>query len=248
MISIGHLDLNLTEHCNLSCLNCSHASPYSTPRFMSLEIIERDLAALKPFLKTHAINLVGGEPTLHKQIVEIMRLVKKIQIDVSTTFITNGTQLLRMQEDFWKELEYLSISIYPGLDPACIEKAKEMQRVYSFGMGLRESNEFHRQFRKEPNDGSHFASCHWKSDCYTVHEGFFYLCPQAAFFPSRFMGLQDGVDGLSLDGITEEKLAAYMHRTEPFNACRICIANEMYCAPWRQSSKRSEWLKESKSV
>lgn len=247
MIEIGHLDLNIVEHCNLSCVSCSHGSPAADVWSMSLESIERDLSALKPFLHCQSINVVGGEPTLHKRIVEILKIIKRIRMDVGTVVVTNGTLLHRMPEEFWKELEYLSISVYSALDKSNLVIAEEKQKQYGFGLGQREFTHFHRQFRKEPNDGSHFKDCHWKSDCYTVHEGHFYLCPQSAFFPKRFMGLAENTDGFPLEGATEEKLRAFTQRTEPLQTCRICIANEMKPAPWRESA-RKDWLEQSKSA
>lgn len=247
MITLGHIDWNIAESCNMACVSCSHAAPVALARFLSLEQIERDLMALKPVLRCHANQLVGGEPLLHKDIVEIMRLMKRIRLDVATVVITNATLLPRMAEDFWRELEYLSISVYPTLKPECLDLARVKQKQYGFGLGERVFTEFHRQFRKEPNDGSHFSECHWKSDCYTVHDGHFYLCPQSVFFTKRFMGLEAHSDGLTLEGITEDKLQAFLNRTEPLNACRICMANEMKPALWREA-KRSEWLQVSKAI
>lgn len=247
MIEIGHLDLNVVTHCNMACVNCSHTSPAAAPWSMSLETIEHDLTALKPILHAQNVNVVGGEPTLHKQLVEIMRLLKRIRLDISTVVITNATLLPRMPEEFWQELEYLSISVYPALNARCLELAHEKQKQYGFGLGERIFTEFHRQFRKEPNDGSHFHNCHWKSNCFTVHEGYFHLCPQGAFMPERFMGLGAHTDGLTLEGITEDKLQAFLNRTEPLNACRMCMANEMKPAPWMEA-KRSEWLQVSKAI
>jgi hypothetical protein len=244
---VGHIDWNIAESCNMSCTSCSHAAPVAERSFLSVEQIERDLLALKPILRCHSNQLVGGEPLLNPNIVEIMRLMKRVRMDLGTVVITNGTLLPRMPEEFWQEMEYLSISVYPVLKPECLELAREKQKQYGFGLGERVFTEFHRQFRKEPNDGSHFATCHWKSDCYTVHDGAFYLCPQSVFFPHRFMGLEKGVDGLPLAGITEDKLNAFLHRTEPLIACRICMANEMKPAPW-QESPRKQWLEESKAI
>lgn len=247
MISLGHIDWNISEACNMACVSCSHAAPVAPAGFLSLDVIERDLLTLKPFLRCHANQLVGGEPLLHRDIVEIMRLMKRVRMDAATVVITNGTLLPRMEEEFWRELEYLSISVYPVLKAECLELAREKQKQYGFGLGERVFTEFHRQFRKEPNDGAHFSTCHWKSDCYTVHEGHFFLCPQSVFFNKRFLNEAAHIDGLSLDGITEEKLNAFLHRTEPLNACRICMANEMKPAPWREAP-RKEWLEISKTI
>lgn len=247
MITIGHLDLNIVEHCNMTCVNCSHASPVAAPWSMTLETIERDLLALKPILRCRNLNLVGGEPLLHKQLVEIMRLVKSIRIDETTCVITNGTLLPRMGAEFWSELEYLSISVYPTLPPANVNLAESKSREFAFGLGTRVFTDFHRQFRNEPNDGSHFASCHWKSDCFTVHEGHFYLCPQSAFFPKRFTGAPENIDGYPLAEVSEEGLQLFIERTVPLTACRICMANEMKSAPWQEAT-RKEWLETSKSI
>lgn len=247
MIKLGHLDWNIAESCNLSCVSCSHAAPVATPHFLSINQIERDLLSLKPVVAFQSCQLVGGEPLLHKDIVEIMRLMKRIRIDTSTVVITNGTLLPRMTEEFWKELEYLSISVYSVLNPDCLALAKEKQKQYGFGLGERVFHEFHRQFRKEPNDGSHFHTCHWRRDCWTAHDGYFYLCPQSAFFPKRFMGAEATVDGLPLTDLTEVRLLKFMERSEPLSTCRVCMANEMKPHPWRESS-RKEWLEQSKSA
>lgn len=247
MIALGHLDWNIAESCNLSCVSCSHASPVASPAFLTLPQIERDLLSLKPVVSFQSCQLVGGEPLLHKDIVEIMRLMKRIRIDVSTVVITNGTLLPRMPEEFWREVEYLSISVYPVLKADCLALAREKQKQYGFGLGARVFTEFHRQFRKEPNDGAHFHTCHWRRDCWTAHDGYFYLCPQSAFFPKRFMGLEPEIDGLPLAALTEARLLAFMNRPEPLNACRICMANEMNPAAWRESPRR-EWLEVSKAI
>ena len=67
---------------------------------MTLEMIERDLNTLKPFLKPQMITIVGGEPTLHPKLVEIIKLVKQIRIDDRCMVITNGKLLPKMKEEF----------------------------------------------------------------------------------------------------------------------------------------------------
>lgn len=247
MIRLGHCDWNLVLHCNFSCQNCSHLSPLMKPWSMSVEEIERDLMALKSFLTLAHWNLVGGETLLAKNIVEVMRLLKRVRMDDSTVVITNGSLLPRMSEDFWKELEYLSISVYPKLDPKCIELAEAKSKEYGFGLGKTIVTDFHRQFKPIPDDGvKSFETCHWrKGHCDTIHCGHFFRCAQSTFFPHTLQGLPEHIDGLPLEGITEEKFQAFLDRTEPFNACRICMANEMRSKPWAEAKNRGEWLKES---
>ena len=47
----GHkLEYNLADHCNLSCRECSHLSPYIRKYFASIESFERDLSRLAEVL------------------------------------------------------------------------------------------------------------------------------------------------------------------------------------------------------
>jgi len=245
VIELPHLDCNVCENCDKQCTGCSHASPILPPWSMPLEMIERDLLALKPFVTVGHLQILGGEPLLHKEIVGILRLVKRIRIDVCTTVITNGNLLPRMTEDFWRELEYLQISIYPTLDPKIPWLAECKSREYGFGLGTTVFDSFYREIKAVPDDGvESFRNCGWRHDCYTVHRGHFYLCSQSCFFPKAIQGLPPEIDGLPLEGLTEEKLGNFMNRTEPFNACRVCCAPLKQRVPWRES-KRREWSKDS---
>ncbi len=241
MIELGHIDLNVAENCTLKCVSCSHASPFASPWQMTPEELASDLAAIKPFARFGKLQMVGGEPTLNKQLPELMRIARASGVGREIMVITNGQLLPRMPDEFWRELDILQLSIYPKLAPEIPAFAKA--KCAEFGKVFYSTvfTEFHKQFRAEPNDGAHFTTCHWRRDCWTLHRSNFYLCPQSAFFPKNFMGLEASVDGLPLAGLTEEKFLAFLERKEPLNACRICCANEMKSAPWREAKTREEW-------
>lgn len=245
MISLGHLDVNVVTHCNKRCTSCSHASPFTKAWEMSPETLERDLNQLKEVAKFHRIQMVGGEPTLHRNLVAMMKVSRSSGIAVDVSVITNGKLLPRMTEEFWDQLDVLQLSVYPDMDRSIIELAQSKCSQRGKPCYVSEFTEFHKQFRATPSDGSNFHSCHWKSDCYTVHEGHFALCPQSLFFPKSFMGLDQFVDCLPLDGVTPEVFSEFLSRSTPLNACRICIANELKPAPWQESANKESWFKES---
>lgn len=244
MINLPHLDVNCATGCNFSCVSCSHAAPANKSWMMPPEVLREDLAKLSTVVRFHRIQMVGGEPTLNRQLPELMRVARESGIANEVMVITNGSLLKKMPEEFWQEFDTLQLSIYPTLEAGISEFAQAKCREFGKPFYSTVFTEFHQQFRRVPNKGEHFKTCHWKSDCYTVHRGAFYLCPQSAFFPENFMGLPAGVDGLPLEGITEEKLTVFLNRSEPLNACRICMANEMKSKPWAEA-KRSEWLEKS---
>ena len=247
MISLGHLDLNVVENCTMRCVSCSHASPFTNTRTwqMTPEELAADLAAIKPFVRFHRLQMVGGEPLLNKRLPELMRVARASGVGQEVMVITNGQLLPRMPDEFWSTLDTLQLSIYPKLDPDIPAYAKAACAKFGKAFYSTTYTEFHQQFRATPGDGSNFTNCHWKSDCWTLHRGHFYLCPQSAFFPKNFMGLADNVDGLPLADLTEEKFLGFINRTEPLSACRICMANEMKTKPWREAKTKEEWLENS---
>lgn len=243
-IEILHLDCNIVEHCNFSCTACSHVSPLHKPWFMALEDFERDLLALKPILKVRNLNFVGGETLLHPKLLAFMRSAKRIRIDEQTHVITNGSLLHKMSEEFWQELEFLKVSVYAKLDKANLDLANAKAKQYGFGIEATEFKDFYLQLTA-PTDGKEsFAHCPWKMDCYTVHNGYFTLCPQSTFFPKTLMGLPQHTDGLALDGITEDTLRAFMGRTEPLKSCSICTGSKAKSIPWKESN-RQNWIQEA---
>jgi hypothetical protein len=213
---------------------------------MTPETMAKDLASLKPFLHFNRIQLVGGEPTLHPELPELLRVAKKSGVGDFVSIITNGALLPKMEDEFWNELQILQLSVYGKLDKSVIPFAQEKARKHGFDFYMAEFTEFYVQFKPVPDDGADsFRNCHWKMNCFTVHEGHFYLCPQAAFFPALFQDLPERVDGFPLDGLTEEKLEAYMNRQEPFNACKVCLGSVANRIPWREAKNKEDWIKGS---
>lgn len=44
---LPHLDYNVTEHCNLTCVGCDHDSPNAPPKMVDLEVFRKDLIAFR---------------------------------------------------------------------------------------------------------------------------------------------------------------------------------------------------------
>jgi len=245
VITLGHLDLNICTHCNNRCVACSHASPFTKAYHMKASTLERDLAAIKPFMFFHRLQLVGGEPLLHPNITDMLYAARLSGVGREVMIITNGKLLPKMSDVFWGLVQLLQISVYPGLDPAILPFAQEQGKKWGFPVYHTVFTDFYLQFSKEPTDGQEsFKNCIWKTDCYTLHEGRFFLCPQSAFFPHQFQRLEAGIDGLPVgEGLTEGILADFLQRTSPFNACKICCGGHGQTVPWQEPKTKEEWLK-----
>lgn len=119
--SISNLCLNITLRCNEKCIFC----------WRNFETADKELTLdrllnIIPYLKTLSvkkINITGGEPTLHKQLLQILSMLKDVGFVLSLT--TNATLYEPRICDY---LDYLSFSI-ETLDE---EKIKTLGRKPSY--------------------------------------------------------------------------------------------------------------------
>ena len=95
--------IEVNEHCNLTCPVCFADSAPHRPKHLDLATIERMMDTLvasegEPDL----LQISGGEPTLHPQILDILRAAKK-RPTRHLMLNTNGLRLAR-EPDFVKQL------------------------------------------------------------------------------------------------------------------------------------------------
>lgn len=243
MIHRPSLEVNIVRHCNQRCAACSHAAPWAKHYEMTPEAMREDLLALEPILTVDRLYLLGGEPLLHKRLMDMIAVANESPVGKQTSIITNGLLLDRVPEAFWSEIDFLRISVYPTLPEAMIDLARKKQAEHKFELDIMGVTNFYKQFAVMPN-ADHFHRCPWKTTCLTMHEGYLYLCPNSAFFPEQFMGLPPTTDGWPISGIQEEFLLRFLTRSEPLVTCRICCCwtEEM---PWKQSPTREQWVQDS---
>ena len=92
----GLANVVVTNRCHLSCWYCffyaKEGEPIYEPTVDELEKIFKNLKAAKP-IPANALQITGGEPMMHPQIVEVIKRAKKAgfdQIQLNTTGIILG--------------------------------------------------------------------------------------------------------------------------------------------------------------
>ncbi|EOQ88658.1 molybdenum cofactor biosynthesis protein A [Leptospira yanagawae serovar Saopaulo str. Sao Paulo = ATCC 700523] len=76
------LRISILSHCNFACVYCApkekeNFSPQLThSHSLSPDQLDKNLNLLKPHLKIKEVHLTGGEPTLHKNLIELIQIVK----------------------------------------------------------------------------------------------------------------------------------------------------------------------------
>ena len=256
------VEYNLTEHCNLSCYHCDHASP-----LMAREIrVAGGLRARHPGhcrgRACRGIQMVGGEPLLHPQLLDFIRIARDTGIGDKIKIYTNGVLLHTMPDEFWEQTDVLWVSTYPGIrrrmsDEAIAAKCAE----HGTQLDLRPTiTEFNRSFinnRIEDEDLVRriFSQCKMANEysCFSIYEGMFFRCSVAPFAQARlrmagidFPGPE--VDGIQIHGNPRlgDEIEARVKSKEPLKACTYCLGSSGPMVAHRQVNRQAgkAWLEE----
>lgn len=90
--------LEVTKACNMYCEGCYRENDPSGHK--PLDEIKHDLEVFKKFRKTDGISMAGGDPLVHPDVIEIVRLIA--QNGLKPIINTNG---LVLDKEFLKELK-----------------------------------------------------------------------------------------------------------------------------------------------
>jgi GTP 3',8-cyclase len=244
MINFPQLETNITEYCQNRCVGCNHIIPLvDKPAHLDPAVIERDLVTASKIMHSWDYSLVGGEPTMHPAIVDIIKIVKASEIADRVVMYSNGQSVRHLPDDFWRELGQLIITPYKLNDD---DRAYITAKCAQFALPL----EWHwvgftRQFRRNPSPAeSLFQSCWFRYNRSVIDNGYFYRCCTSPFIPFYLLGQAKEADGLALEGITEQKLRDYLKPAQPPEICQYCTGNTGPQIGWRETT-RDKWLEES---
>ena len=259
------LSYDLTEHCNLNCAGCDHFSPIADRIFTDVNEFERDMVRLSELFNGMAryIHLVGGEPLLHPDIVQFMRIARKHFPSGCIKIITNGVLLNEMSDAFWDSLAELNVSVEVTPYPiklnrnAISEKAKSHRACVEWfcrnGTEIADDCDSKMMMHMPLNingDGdpvSNWLECYHANSCICVKHGKIYpctICPNIEHFNKKFdtkllITENDYLDIYS--DITSEDIMAFLAR--PISFCRYCdVKNRKWTEGWTQSAGSiTEW-------
>jgi organic radical activating enzyme len=246
-------EINVAEHCNLSCRACSHLSPVNPKSFADPDVVRRDLTALSRSYHAKVVRLLGGEPLLHPDLASVVEAVRRSGVCDSITVVTNGLLLPRMRDGFWSLVDAVEVSLYPGrsIDANAQQRCADAAARHGVAIRFHEFEEFQESYSEVGTDDSElvrriFVTCNvahrWR--CHNVIDGWFYRCPQAHYIPKvmRDDGESLHADGIRIDGAPgfRDRLLAYLQSDEPLQACANCLGTSGRFGPQEQV-RRSEF-------
>jgi cyclic pyranopterin phosphate synthase len=233
------LEYNLVDHCNLSCRECSHLSPYVPKNALPFEVFERDLQRVASVFRVQRFRFVGGEPLLHKDLLRFIVAVRESGIAPRIEIASNGVLVPRAPDELFEAIDSLSLSIYPSApcEPDVMRAIEQRCRQHGVALKVDFVGRFRRmQVRKPMTDDklvrSIFNSCliahTW--GCQTFYDGHFYLCSRPIYTDSFIGKLGLAPEELrTRDGVPlhepdlRARLLTYLRSREPLNSCRYCL-------------------------
>lgn len=256
---LSYFALGILDHCNLNCKGCDVFSSIAEERFVSLKDIQNDLRQISLLTRGDVtrINILGGEPLLHPDLLEILRIARETFPKTLLQVVSNGLLLLNKKDDFWSICRENDIVVvvtkYPiNIDHSTmLEVAKSNQVKFHF---YGNTDTITKTSYKMPMDidglqdaRRSFWNCYHVNTCPILKEGKLYPCSPssgAIHFNRRFgthmdMEADDYLDIYSVKDNAE--LLSFLSTPKPF--CRFCkTAERTFGHTWEQSKKDiSEW-------
>ncbi|MET0286903.1 MAG: radical SAM protein [Polyangiales bacterium] len=244
-VRVEAFELHVTEHCNLRCTHCCNTSPYLPPKTLEPAFIADTLATMSRVLHADVFKIMGGEPLLHPHITEVLRVVRESGVADVVRLFTNGLLLSRMDDDFWRALDQLTVSTYSSAPVreehlALIEeKADRFDVVLNVKPVQHFSQVMHDARRRDDAAVREtWDACWLRHRCLVARDGRFYICTRAAYLEDLHarVQLQDPfadarerrlADSVALDDPRlDERLLALLNRGEPLNSCRFCLGGD----------------------
>jgi hypothetical protein len=259
MIRIPHLETDVTQACQLSCVACNHHVPLwrarkGGPWHADPWQVEQDLGHLATFLHAERWGALGGEPLMAAQLVDILQVARASGIADKIEVWTNGLLLKRQPSEFWKAFDVLVLSIYPDKhDTSSLEwiaRKCEEEGVELSVRDERHNPNFRTLFEPTPTlphvTRRKFETCFFRHFSRVANRGYFFTCCCAPHMPMLVQGRTFGDDGLLIEGSTEDTVRAYLERQEPLGACTDCAGRDT-AQPlvWHEQKDPAAWLKES---
>lgn len=242
-----HLELLVTDHCNLSCSNCNHASPLMPTWFANPDTVHRDFSILAKYYRPKFVKVLGGEPLLHKQLVEVINAARTTGISNHFTLTTNGLLLHQACDALWEAVDEVEISLYSGVNLAQSTISLARERALAFGKKLTifHYEQFRTTFSLQSSDdtaliGKLFAACKIANlwGCHAVRDGYFHKCPQS-IYTAMLTGTSAETDRIPIaDSSTfQMSLLEYINSPEPLAACAHRVGTVGVQKPLKQLSR-----------
>lgn len=240
VIQVYGIEIQAAEHCNIRCAGCSQGSPFLPPTFPVIEGISRSLSRLSGVLRAGRATILGGEPLLNPNLIELLSVVRHSGIFDRIYVTTNGVLLEHVAMAFWRLVDVVEISVYP----ATRRKLQAvMDHLYERACSSRTELHFlptptFRHITLTENIGDDrvirdiYTRCYFRHFCHTLHNERLHKCAPSTHIPELVGRVGNTPPGnndacIQIDDATNlrDRLTAFFHSDVPMEVCRFCVGS-----------------------
>lgn len=227
------LESDISDRCNYSCKNCNHLSPFYREDRYTFDEWKRDIEIAGQSIRTEIFNLLGGEPFLHKNLADYVKVLKSSPICNRIGVYTNGALLPRIKDfSVLVDVDEVVISYYPSVDTKPLETwLAAFHERFPCRFILNRFESFFVFFDENKHSDSKtvedWKSCTDKRNCHTIYKGRYYLCPTSNKFKyllkEKYKVTEDLEDGFPLENMDnlQDYIDEHVDRS-PLKSCSYC--------------------------
>lgn len=250
--SLHYFEVPVTDNCNLNCKGCLFASNLiSNVSHVPYEDLWKDARRMSElFYDVPWIRILGGEPLMHPNIIEILECYREYFPDSEVDLCTNGLLIPKMEEKFWECIKKNRISIHvSGYKPtyAQLNRIDVILREREIPYVILKREKFLKYYTSKPENDmeNSFQEC-IASGCYEVYRGKISSCSAViAFehFNEKFHSEYVITEEEDWFDIQKEGFDAWKVKKKlemPSYCCKYCNVNKMVSFDWDYSPKDVE--------
>ena len=240
---LPYLEYHVCDQCNLNCAGCSHFSSLCKEDiFVDYNIFKTEFEKLKKLIpEIDVIRILGGEPLLHKQLFEFIKLTRNLYFKSEIRLTTNGILIKQMDDQLIDCINQnniiLEITLYQPLYEKMMETIAFLrEKRITFEILTHGMWEFEYPLLQSKVYKMEQARKQCPTNCVEFRNGKIYPCPIAAFI--RYY------NNYWNENIKEESGFLINKNTE-FKQLKLYIENPMECCEWCalpvSAKKRMPW-------
>ena len=252
-------EFHLANHCNLNCNSCTHFSPLVKEKYLDINIFERDCQRIAELSNGYleVIRFMGGEPLLHKNIIDFLNIGRTHFPKTALDIVTNGIILPKQTSEFWETCRKNNIQVHISNYPLQIKREEinilarkhKVKVIYLNNKTGLHWNNMKLDVNGGQNPQESFKLCSQSNFCINLYEGKIYTCPTIAYikylndyFNENFIvSNEDYIDIYKVKSIDE--ILDFLCKPMPF--CKYCNIKKQDKIKWDVSKKeRKEWIDE----
>ena len=246
---LKYLEVQITDHCNLKCNACTHFSNICEENIIDARMIVFRLIRLrKLFGFIRILRILGGEPLLHPDIIEILKHTRSLFPLSKIELSTNGLLLDKMSTEFFEACYKNKISIYISRYSVIenkLNKIKEKLSSYKINhyvspLVISFSSNLNPTGNSDKNET--FRNCRHTS-CPVLREDNIYICSISAYIDKYNKYFNKNIPepkGINIYLSSGKQILEYLKKSE--ETCKYCTNVTKY-VNWSCSNtpKETDW-------